>query len=254
MRIKRCKGTEGEIGGVRAPYTDRARCALALATEEAQRYSHTYLGQEHILLGLLRVEEGIAAKILSSLGVNLDRVRHTVEHTVGRGERSVRRAALAYTPRAKRALECAVEEAKRLGHHYLGTEHLLLGVLREGTGAGSQILRELDVNLEQAYATILRYLVSGADASEVVRNNVITVRVSDSDLDAIDALIEAGVRTTRSDAASWLIGAAIDANSDLFKRVYATVTDIRRLRGVTQAAVQHIVPERDSPGHADGGA
>jgi ATP-dependent Clp protease ATP-binding subunit ClpA len=254
MRIKRCKGTEGEIGGVSAPYTDRARCALALATEEAQRYSHTYIGQEHILLGLLRVEEGIAAKILSSLGVNLDRVRHTVEHAVGRGERSVRRADLAYTPRAKRAIECAVEEAKRLGHHYLGTEHLLLGVLREGTGVGSQILRELDVNLEQAYATILRYLVSGADASEVVRNNVITVRVSDSDLDAIDALIEAGVRTTRSDAASWLIGAAIDANSDLFKRVYATVTDIRRLRGETQAAVQHIVPERDSPGYADGGA
>jgi ATP-dependent Clp protease ATP-binding subunit ClpA len=238
-----------DIGGVRAPYVERARKALDLAAEEAQRYSHNYIGQEHILLGLLRVEDTVAAKILSSLGVNLDRVRNKVEHMIGRGNRAVSRGDLVYTLRATRGLQLAVEEASDLGHAYLGTEHILLGILREGSGVGFQILSDLEVSLEQARSSIIRFLVAGGNPVELARNNVITVRLSDRDLDAIDALVEAGVRSTRSDAAAWLIGMAIDGNPELFKRVYTTVTDIRRLRGETQAAVQKLAPEReDRPG------
>ncbi len=101
------------------------------------------------------------------------------------------------------------------------------------------------MSLEQARATIVRLLVAGGNLPELTRNHVLTVRISDRDLDAIDALVEAGVRSTRSDAASALIGMAIDANPDLFKKVYAAVSDIRRLRGETQAAVRELLPDGD---------
>lgn len=228
-------------GGVKAAFTDRTQAALALAAEEARRYGHNYLGQEHLLLGMLRVDECVAARVLSTFGVNLDRVRTLVEQRIGRGDRAASGGEVPLTGRAKRTLELAVQEAESMEHRYVGTEHILLGILREGHGMGYSMLLDLDVHLEAVRRAVMVCLTSGDFG--VTRSNVMTVRVSDRDLDAIDALVESGVRSTRSDAASWLICMAIDANPETFKRAYATVTEIRRLRGETQAAIGRLSSE-----------
>jgi ATP-dependent Clp protease ATP-binding subunit ClpC len=106
-------------------FTERARKVLSLAQEEAQRFQHNYIGTEHLLLGLVREGEGVAAKVLSNLGVELNKVRSAVEFIIGRGDRIVL-GEIGLTPRAKKVIELAVDEARRLNHHYIGTEHLLL--------------------------------------------------------------------------------------------------------------------------------
>ncbi|MBE9501473.1 MAG: ATP-dependent Clp protease ATP-binding subunit [Dehalococcoidia bacterium] len=129
-------------------FTERARRVLTLAQEEAQRFNHNYIGTEHILLGLVREGDGVAAKVLSNLGVELEKVRSAVEFIIGRGERTFR-GEIGLTPRAKRVIELAVDEARRLGHNYIGTEHLLLGLLREGEGVAAGVLESLGVSLEK---------------------------------------------------------------------------------------------------------
>ena len=129
-------------------FTERARKVLTLAQEEAQRFNHNYIGTEHILLGLVREGEGVAAKVLANLGVELEKVRSAVEFIIGRGERTVR-GEIGLTPRAKRVIELAVDEARRLGHNYIGTEHLLLGLLREGEGVAAGVLESLGISLEK---------------------------------------------------------------------------------------------------------
>src|SRR5690242_8682807 len=129
-------------------FTDRARKVLTLAQEEAQRFNHNYIGTEHLLLGLIREGDGVAAKVLSNLGVELNRVRNGVEFIIGRGDRPAM-GEIGLTPRAKKVIELAVDEARRLGHHYIGTEHLLLGLVREGEGIAAGVLESLGVNLEK---------------------------------------------------------------------------------------------------------
>ena len=129
-------------------FTERARKVLSLAQEEAQRFQHNYIGTEHLLLGLVREGEGVAAKVLNNLGVDLNKVRSTVEFIIGRGDRIVL-GEIGLTPRAKKVIELAVDEARRLSHHYIGTEHLLLGLVREGEGIASGVLESLGVNLER---------------------------------------------------------------------------------------------------------
>jgi len=138
-------------------FTERARKVLTLAQEEAQRLNHNYIGTEHILLGLVRESEGVAVKVLSNLGADPDKVRGAVEFIIGRGERTVS-GEIGLTPRAKRVIELAVDEARRLNHNYIGTEHLLLGLLREAEGAASSVLESLGVNLDKARAETLRIL------------------------------------------------------------------------------------------------
>ena len=138
-------------------FTERARKVLTLAQEEAQRFNHNYIGTEHILLGLVREGEGVASKVLSNLGVELIKVRSAVEFIIGRGERSVR-GEIGLTPRAKRVIELAVDEARRLGHNYIGTEHLLLGLLREGEGVAAGVLESLGVSLEKVREETVRIL------------------------------------------------------------------------------------------------
>src|SRR6266545_801285 len=126
-------------------FTERARRVLTLAQEEALRFNHNYIGTEHLLLGLVREGEGVAAKVLANLGVELNKVRSAVEFIIGRGDRAVM-GEIGLTPRAKKVIELAVDEARRLGHHYIGTEHLLLGLVREGEGIAAgepeeQVLR-----------------------------------------------------------------------------------------------------------------
>ena len=121
-------------------FTERARRVLSFAQEEAQRFQHNYIGTEHLLLGLVREEEGVAARVLSNLGVELYKVREAVEFIIGRGDRIVL-GEIGLTPRAKKVIELAVDEARRLNHHYIGTEHLLLGLVREGEGIAAGVLK-----------------------------------------------------------------------------------------------------------------
>ncbi len=142
-------------------FTERARRVLALAQEEAQRFNHNYIGTEHILLGLVRESDGVAARVLTNLGVDLGKVRSAVEFIIGRGERSTAPGEIGLTPRAKRVIELALDEARRLGHSYIGTEHLLLGLMREGEGVAAGVLESLGVNLEKVRAESNRVLSQG---------------------------------------------------------------------------------------------
>src|SRR5690349_13158581 len=149
-------------------FTERAKKVLSLAQEEAQRFQHNYIGTEHILLGLVREGEGVAAKVLSNLGIELKRVRNAVESLVGRGDRIVL-GEIGLTPRAKLVIELAVDEAKRLNHHYIGTEHLLLGLIREREGIASRTLESLGVKLENVRTQIIQVLSQASVAHETSR-------------------------------------------------------------------------------------
>lgn len=138
-------------------FTERARKVIQLAQEEAQRLQHNYIGTEHLLLGLVREGEGIAAKVLINMGVDLDKVRSAVESIIGRGDHVVL-GEVGLTPRAKKVIELAVDEAQRLNHHYIGTEHLLLGLLREGEGIGAGVLESFGLSLEEVRAKIIQAL------------------------------------------------------------------------------------------------
>jgi ATP-dependent Clp protease ATP-binding subunit ClpC len=138
-------------------FTERARRVLSLAQEEAQRFQHNYIGTEHLLLGLVREGDGVAAKVLHDLGVDLQKVRSSVEDIIGRGDRIVQ-GEIGLTPRAKKLIELAVDEARRMNHHYIGTEHLLLGLIREGEGIAAGVLESLGVTLEKARRQTARRL------------------------------------------------------------------------------------------------
>ena len=138
-------------------FTDRARKVLTLAQDEAQRFNHNYIGTEHLLLGLVREGEGVAAKVLENLNVELAKVRQAVEFIIGRGERPVV-GEIGLTPRAKKVIELAIDEARRLGHNYIGTEHLLLGLVREEGGIASGVLESLGVSLEKVRHEVVRVL------------------------------------------------------------------------------------------------
>ena len=145
-------------------FTERARRVLTLAQEEAQRFNHNYIGTEHLLLGLVREGDGVAAKVLANLGVELSKVRSAVEFIIGRGDRAVL-GEIGLTPRAKKVIELAVDEARRLHHHYIGTEHLLLGLVREGEGIAAGVLESLGVNLERVRAETTRILSQSSPAT-----------------------------------------------------------------------------------------
>jgi ATP-dependent Clp protease ATP-binding subunit ClpA len=247
-------------------FTERARRVLTLAQEEARRFNHHYIGTEHLLLGLLAEGEGVGARVLQNLGVQLSQVRQRVEFIVGRGE-STTTGEMGITPRAKKALELATDEARRLRHHYIGTEHLLLGLLREDEGLAARVLLSLGVTLPRVRDEVMVVLASEAgstrrpfaiaregiarafggrrgssaadgEAAPLPKDNVITCRIDDRDLAALDALVEAGIRSTRSDAAAWLIHAGIESHQELFDKVYATVEEIRELRRRAQAIAE----------------
>jgi len=138
-------------------FTERARKVLRLAQEEAQRLQHNYIGTEHLLLGLVREGEGVAGKVLTSLDVDLEKVRKAVEDIIGRGDRIVL-GEIGLTPRAKKVIELAVDEARLLNHHYIGTEHLLLGLIREGNGIGADVLESFGLSLQEVRAKTIQVL------------------------------------------------------------------------------------------------
>jgi ATP-dependent Clp protease ATP-binding subunit ClpC len=138
-------------------FTERAQQVLVLAQEEAKRLNHNFIGTEHILLGLVREGSGIAARALQNLGVELSRVRSEVEKIAGKGEK-IQVQGISYTPRAKKVIELAIEEGQNLGHNYVGTEHLLLGLLREGEGIAAQVLSNLGIDLKKARREVIQLL------------------------------------------------------------------------------------------------
>ncbi len=149
-------------------FSERARRVLTIAQEEARMLNHSYIGTEHILLGLAREEDGVAAKVLTNMGVSLNKVRSAVEFISGRGEKPAG-GDTGLTPRAKKVIELAIDEARQLGHNYIGTEHLLLGLLREGEGVAAGVLDSLGVTLERARAETAQVLSQGASRSRLAR-------------------------------------------------------------------------------------
>lgn len=138
-------------------FTERARQVVVLTQEEARGLRHNYIGTEHLLLGLLREEEGIAARVLDALGVDVVRTRVQVVRIVPRGDEVVS-GQIPFTPRAKKCLELALREALSLGHNYIGTEHILLGLVREGEGVAARILLDLDADAEKVRTGVIRLL------------------------------------------------------------------------------------------------
>jgi len=139
-------------------FTDRARRVLVLAQEEARLLNHSFIGTEHLLLGLIHEGDGIAAKTLESLGISLEAVREGVEEAIGPAGSAT--SSPPFTPRAKKVLELSLREAIQLGHHYIGTEHILLGILREGEGVAAQVLVSLGADLSQVRQHVVELLAT----------------------------------------------------------------------------------------------
>jgi len=150
-------------------FTPRAQQVLALARKEADRFHHNYVGTEHILLGLIKLGQGVAVSVLQKMGLDLETVRAAVEKQVGTGQETKAQNSIPYTPRVKKVLALAGKEAKTLNHSYVGTEHILLGLLREGEGVAARVLKSLDIDIERTRNEILRELdpqFSGSQGAE----------------------------------------------------------------------------------------
>ena len=162
-------------------FTERARKVILLAKEEAKRFNHDYIGTEHILLGLVREGEGVAAAVLASFGLSPDKIRLEVEKLVQPGPATVVSGDLPFTPKAKKVIELAMEEARALGHNYIGTEHLLLGLIREGEGIASQVLMNLGLELDKVRDEVMNLLGSEIPGYEMGQ------KVSHAKTPALDA-------------------------------------------------------------------
>ena len=170
-------------------FTERAQKVLALAQEEAVRLGHNNIGTEHILLGLVREGEGIAAKALTGLGLSLEKIQDEVESLIGRGmEQPIN---IAYTPRAKKVIELSMDEARKLGHTYVGTEHILLGLIREGEGVAARVLNNLGVSLNKARQQVLQLLGS---SESVAPSHHVSHNVSTPTLDSLARDLTAAAR------------------------------------------------------------
>jgi ATP-dependent Clp protease ATP-binding subunit ClpC len=169
-------------------FTDRARKVVVLAQEEARLLNHDYIGTEHILLGLIQEDQGLACKALESLGVSLEAVRSQVREMIGEGQ-AAPTGHIPFTPRAKKVLELSLREAFQLGHDYIGTEHILLGVVREGEGVGAQALQKLGVDLARVRKTVLE--LSGS--TDLEERTGATERVADLPL-VLAEMIDRGRR------------------------------------------------------------
>jgi ATP-dependent Clp protease ATP-binding subunit ClpA len=217
--------------------TRRAKKALHLAAEESQRLQQPLIGTPHILLGLIREGDGAAATVLLHHGIDLARTREAVAALTAEPHAEPASSARV-SPSAERVVERAQVEARALEHRFVGTEHLLLALLHEDEAAARNMLTSLGAQPDEIRAELLSVISESgrrAESSAGPKDHVVTCRVEDAALKAIDALVEAGIRSTRSDAAAWLIRSGVEANRDFFDQVNATVAEIRRLREQAQA-------------------
>jgi ATP-dependent Clp protease ATP-binding subunit ClpA len=208
-------------------FTDRARRVVVLGQEEARLLNHDYIGTEHLLLGLIHEGEGVAAKALESLGIRLGAVRSQVEEVIGQGQ-SAPVGHIPFTPRAKKVLELSLRESQQLGHNYIGTEHILLGLIREGQGVAAQVLVKLGADLSRVRQQVIQLLsgyVGGREAAEQageqagVRTRLVRMTVPD-DLRELEEQLAQARREKE---------AAIDAED--FDQAAALRDKERQLRG-----------------------
>jgi ATP-dependent Clp protease ATP-binding subunit ClpA len=206
LRLVLWSGGRVLLGGARRRamferFTDRARQVVVLAQDEARRLDHNYIGTEHILLGLIHEGQGVAARALESLGVNLAAVRQQVEEIIGRGQQ-VPSGHIPFTPRAKKVLELSLRESQQLGQDYIGTEHILLGLIREGDGVAAQVLVKLGADLNRVRQQVIQLLhsrqaeepVSAASAARELRLPEVQARLEavEERLTALEQRVGAG--------------------------------------------------------------
>jgi ATP-dependent Clp protease ATP-binding subunit ClpA len=205
-------------------FTDRARRVVVLAQEEARLLNHNYLGTEHLLLGLAHEGEGVAAMALESLGISPEAVRAQVEEIIGQGQRAPT-GHIPFTPRAKKVFELSLREALQLGHNYIGTEHILLGLLREGEGVAAQVLVKLGADLSRVRQQVIQLLAGYAGGQEIAeqagaRTRLVRMTVPDDLREAEEQLAQ--VRRDKEaaiDAEDFERAAALrDAERELLRR------------------------------------
>ena len=190
-------------------FTDRARKVMQLANQEAQRFNHEYIGTEHILLGLIKEGSGVAANVLKNLNVDLRKVRREVEKIMHSGPAMVVLGKLPQTPRAKKVIEFAIEEARSLNLDYVGTEHLLLGLVRETEGVGAQVLLNLGVRLDDVRAETMRFLGQNIPQSMVIDTKIPRIH-SPSQMANLTIFI-CGLMATLT--AAWVVGSFAEDNA-----------------------------------------
>jgi ATP-dependent Clp protease ATP-binding subunit ClpA len=219
-------------------FTDRARRVVVLAQEEARRRNHDYLGTEHLLLGLTAEGQGVAAKALESLGISLEVVRAQVEEAIGQGQWAPT-GQIPFTPRAKTVLELSLREAKQLGHDYIGTEHLLLGLLREGEGVAAQVLVKLGAELSRVRQQVVQVLSASAAGGQEAGAGTrwVLMRVPEDLREAEEQLAQVrGQKEAAIDAEDFGRAAALrDAEKQLLERLAEREREWRA--GVDLAAV-----------------
>jgi ATP-dependent Clp protease ATP-binding subunit ClpA len=204
-------------------FTDRARRVVVLAQEEARLLNHNYIGTEHLLLGLAHEGQGVAAKALEVLGIRLEALRSQVEEIIGRGESEAASSGhIPFTPRAKKVLELSLRESQQLGHNYIGTEHVLLGLIREGEGVAAQVLVKLGADLSRARGLVIQLLSGYAGGPEAVaRTRLVRMTVPDDLREAEEQLDQ--VRRQKEaaiDAEDFGRAAALrDAEKELLRRL-----------------------------------
>lgn len=222
-------------------FTERAKRVLGLAYDEAKRLRHDYVGAEHLLIAVAQEEKGIGGRVLKSLGVDAARLRETAMLMIGIGQQTPGdRPPL--TRRAGLALQLAAQEAAALGHRWIGTEHILIGLMARHPDADEPpfsipLIERLGIEPATVRERVIRTLKE-ATGAVATRDSVVSCRVDARTLEALDALVEAGVHTTRSEAAARFIQAGLDANRPLLEKVFAAVAEIRRVREETQRLAQ----------------
>jgi ATP-dependent Clp protease ATP-binding subunit ClpA len=211
-------------------FTDRARRVVVLAQEEARMLNHNYIGTEHILLGLIHEGEGVAAKALESLGISLEGVRQLVEEIIGQGQQAPS-GHLPFTPRAKKVLELSLREALQLGHNYIGTEHILLGLIREGDGVAAQVLAAVGVDHAEVREEV-RWLLTGEGEPAGPRTRLVRMTMP-ADLRELDEQIaqvrrqkEAAIKANDVDGAAALRDRQRQLRADRARREQQWMTDV----------------------------
>jgi ATP-dependent Clp protease ATP-binding subunit ClpA len=212
-------------------FTDRARRVVVLAQEEARMLEHNYIGTEHLLLALIREGEGVAAAALRALEVDLDTLRREVEALVGRGQQPAKGGHIPFTPRAKKALELSLRESVQLGHAYIGTEHLLLGIVREGEGPAAQVLQQRGLELNTVRQEVIR-LLHGYQGRPGRRRRVVRTRLAGAEFAGGGTLEDIArqlrVLSTRLTAIEEKLGVEDSPARQRLRRVDAEIARVRR--------------------------
>jgi ATP-dependent Clp protease ATP-binding subunit ClpA len=209
-------------------FTDRARRVVVLAQEEARMLEHDYIGTEHLLLGLIHEGEGVAAKTLLALDVDLDTLRREVEALVGRGHGAARKGHIPFTPQAKKVLELALRESVQLGHRYIGTEHLLLGLVREGEGPASQVLSQRGIELDTVRQEVIRLLHGHQGAEGRRRRRIAWARYEGEGASPEEILRQLHAIGIRLSAIEDKLGVARSPDRERLRRIDAEIAKVRR--------------------------